>query len=329
MATIARYPFLRHLTGGATSYVRIAKGGKVRHQGVGLASWFRPLGAIVSEVPVDDREQAILFHVRTQDFFDVSVQGTLTYRVHTPEIAIERVDFSIGLADGRWTGRPLEQLAGLLVETAQQQTVQLLGQLTLTQAMTAGVAAARDAIAEGLGHDRRLAETGLTVVAVRIIAISPTPEIERALQTPAREAVQQEADRATFERRARAVEREAAIGENELTNRIELARREQDLVEQRGRNEQRAAELEMTTEELRSRAEAQATEQLGRAQGAAEGARMHAYRDVSDAVVMGLAVRELAAHMPDLKSLVLAPDLVTTALAQLRSHPAAPPERES
>lgn len=321
MAMITRYPFLRHLTAGATSYVRIARDGKVRRQGVAVAGWFRPLGVVVSEVPVDDREQPILFHVRTQDYFDVSVQGTLTYRVHAPETAVERVDFSIDLADGRWTGRPLEQLAGLLVETAQQQTVQLMSRLTLTQAMTAGVAATRDAIAEGLARDERLDETGLAVVAVRIIAIGPTPDVEKALQTPAREAVQQEADRATFERRARAVEREAAIGENELANQIELARREQDLVEQRGRNEQRAAELAMATEELRSRAQAEATELLGRAEGAAEAARMQAYREVSDAVVMGLAVRELAAHMPDLRSLVISPDLVTSALAQLRGGP--------
>ena len=42
------------------------------------------------------------------------------------------------------------------------------------------------------------------------------------MQTPAREAIQQDAERATFERRALAVEKEAAIGENELANQVEL-----------------------------------------------------------------------------------------------------------
>ena len=54
----------------------------------------------------------------------------------------------------------------------------------------------------------------------------PEPDVERALQTPARELVQQEADRATFERRALAVDSERAIAENELANQIELATRE-------------------------------------------------------------------------------------------------------
>lgn len=319
MTTIARYPFLRHLTAGANSFVRIAKNAKTTHEGVGIAAWFRPLGAVISEVPVDDRELPMLFHVRTRDFFDVTVQGTLTFRVVAPRTTMARVDFSVDPVSGQWQGRPLEQVAGLLVESAQQQTVQLLAGLTLTEAMTGGVGATRDAIAEGLIDDNRLTETGLAVVAVRIVAISPSPEVEKALQVPAREAVQQDADRATFERRAVAVEREAAIGENELANQIELSRRQQDLVEQHGRNDVRAAELAAATAEIQTRAEVEAIELRGRADGAAEQARMAAYAEVSDVVVLGLAVRELAAHMPDLKTLVLSPDAIGSALAQLRA----------
>ena len=60
--------------------------------------------------------------------------------------------------------------------------------------------------------------------------------------------MQQEADRATFERRAVAVERERAIGENELQTQIELARREEQLVAQRGANARREAEEEAERE---------------------------------------------------------------------------------
>ena len=79
-------------------------------------------------------------------------------------------------------------------------------------------------------------------MAVRVVAIRPEPDLEKALQTPARELVQQEADRATFERRALAVESERAIAENELHNQIELAKREEELIAQRGQNEQRRVE---------------------------------------------------------------------------------------
>ena len=103
----------------------------------------------------------------------------------------------------------------------------------------------------------RLTETGVGVVSARVVAIRPEPELERALQTPTREAVQQAADRATYDRRAQAVEQERAIAENELQNKIELARREQQLVEQHGANEHRRAELEAAARLVAAQGEAQ------------------------------------------------------------------------
>lgn len=317
MATITWFPFVRHLGGSATTYVQLLKAGAVRREGIGVSFWFRPLGATVSEVPVDDRELPMLFHGRTSDYFDVAVQGTITFRIHDPAMAARRIDFSVDPGTGLWRGRPLDQLAGLLVETAQQQTTQLLARHGLTDAVERGVEAARDAIAAGLASDARLADTGVSVISVRIVAISPEPDIEKALQTPARELIQQEADRATFERRARAVEREAAIGENELENQIELARREEQLVTQRGANGKRAAELAAATRLEEAQAQARATELVGAAEAGAEAARLAGYADLPEAVVLGLALRELAANMPDLQSLVVSPDALAPLLARL------------
>ena len=64
--------FLRHLRGAPTSYVRHTVRGKVRHEGIGQSFWYRPLTAVLSEVPVDDRELPLLFHARTADFAFVS-----------------------------------------------------------------------------------------------------------------------------------------------------------------------------------------------------------------------------------------------------------------
>ena len=41
---------------------------------------------------------------------------------------------------------------------------------------------------------------------MRVAAVAPTAEMEKALQQPTREAIQQNADEATFQRRALAVE---------------------------------------------------------------------------------------------------------------------------
>ncbi len=98
------------------------------------------------------------------------------------------------------------------------------------------------------------------------MALRPEPEVERALRTPAREQIQQEADRATYERRAVAVERERTIAENELASRIELARREEQLVEQRGTNARREAEEEAAADAVRARAEAARSVRLAEAE---------------------------------------------------------------
>ncbi|MFD3374530.1 MULTISPECIES: SPFH domain-containing protein [unclassified Streptomyces] len=266
MADITRRLGWRHLRGAPTAHVRHHRGGKLLHDGPGLSFWFRALTAALSEVPVDDRELAMTFHARTSDFQDVAVQATVTYRVSDPELAAARLDFSIDPDTGVWRGAPLEQLGTLLTETAQQHALDVLARTTLSAALADGVAAVRERVAAGLGAEPRLPATGIEVVAVRVVALRPEPEVERALRTPARELIQQEADRATYERRAVAVERERAIAENELASQIELARREEQLVDQRGTNARREAEEHAAADAVRAGAEAARTVRLAQAE---------------------------------------------------------------
>lgn len=330
MADIARYPLVRHLRGSGTAHVEQIRNGQTVRAGVGASFWFRPLSAVLNEVPVDDRELPLMFHARTSDFQDVTVQATVTYRVTNPSTAAGRIDFSIDPDTGLWRSTPLDQVAGLLTESAQQYAIDLLATGDLTTAMAGGVGPVRSVIADGLASDARLTETGIAVVGVRVVAVRPEPEVEKALRTPTREQVQQDADKATFERRAVAVERERAIGENELQTQIELARREEQLVTQRGANARREAEELAAAGVIASEAEARRTVTLaearaegtrlaGAAEGEAEAARVAAYREVSDGVLLALALKELAANLPKIETLVLSPDLVSKALAQLGS----------
>jgi regulator of protease activity HflC (stomatin/prohibitin superfamily) len=328
MADIRRRFGLRHLRAEPTTYVRVMRRGRIVHEGPGLAVWFRRLTASVSEVPIDERELPLVFHGRTADFQDVVVQATVTFRVADPGRAVERVDFSIDLDSGAWRSAPLEQLAGVLTELAQQYALAGLARSGLTALLVDGLPAIREAVSAGLRTDERIAEIGLEVVGVRVVALRPEPELERALQTPIREHLQQEADRATFERRALAVERERAISENEMQSQIELARREERLVAQRGANERRAAEEAASAQaihaeaaarkvRLMAHADAEATRLAGEAEAHAEAERLRAYREVSEATLLGLTLKELAGRLPSIQTLVLSPDVVTTALVRL------------
>lgn len=327
MADITKLTFLRHLRANPTSHVVHLRRGTVAHDGTGQAFWYRPLTAALSEIPVDDREQPLLFHARTIDFQDVSVQATVAYRIANPTTAATRLDFGIDPDSGQWRATPLEQLGGLLTELAQQYTLEVIARMTLPEALAAGVEPLRATMTVGLTGDPRLTAIGVEVVDVRVVAVRAEPEVERALQTPAREQVQGDADKATFERRALAVERERAIAENELKNQIELARREEQLVVQKGQNDRtRAVEMaaaeQITTESQANTrrtladAEAGSTRVVGEAEADAEAARLAAYRDVNPAIMLLLAVKELAGNLPEIGTVNLTPDLVTQALTR-------------
>jgi uncharacterized membrane protein YqiK len=189
------------------------------------------------------------------------------------------------------------------------------------------MAAVRERVASGLAGDPRISETGLGIVDVRVVAVRAEPDVERALQTPMREELQQDADKATFARRALAVERERAIAENELQNQIELARREEQLVEQKGQNERRRAteraaagridaEAQAGAQRLLAEAQADATRAVGTAEADAEAARLAAYRDLDAATILGLAAKELAGNLPQIGTLNLTPDLLTPLVAR-------------
>ena len=328
MADITRRPFLNHLRSDPTSFVLKLKDGQVTKSGAGVSFWFRPSTAALAEVPLEDREQVLQFTARTSDFQVVSVQATVTYRVVDPAVAATRIDFGIDPRTGDWNARPLERLGGLLTELAQQPALDHLAGTSLTDALAHGIAPVRQRVADELAGDQRLVERGLAVTDVRVVAIRAEADLERALQTPTREAVQQQADRATFERRAVAGETERAIAETELTNQIELARREEELVTQRGQNERRRAteqaEADRITaaaraerEGLLARAEADRARTVGEAKAAAEAAAFASYAEIDQGRILAIAARVLAANLPPLTHLSLTPDLLAPLLEKL------------
>ncbi|MEV6110615.1 SPFH domain-containing protein [Streptomyces sp. NPDC051940] len=328
MADIKRRLGWRHLRSAPTAHIRHHRSGRLVHDGTGLSFWFRSLSAALSEIPVADQELSVSFNARTADFQNVSVQATVAYRIADPARAAERLDFSIDPDTGVWRGSPLEQLATLLTESAQQHALDVLARTPLSEALVDGVAAVRERVAGGLGADERLPATGLDVVAVRVVAIRPEQEVERAMRTPTREKIQQEADRATYERRAVAVERERAIAENELASKIELARQEEQLVRQRGTNARREAEEAAAADAVRTeseaaravrtaQAQATAAREAGAARAEAEAAWLEVHARIEPAVLNALTAGRFAEHLPRIESVTLSPDVLTGLLARL------------
>ena len=328
MATISSVLFFRHLRSDPSFHViHYRRGAKVR-SGRGLAFWFLPLSASIAKVPCDDRDQAFLFRGRSADFQDVTAQGVVTYRVSDPEKLASRLDLSVDLKTGIYLKTPIEQLSQLLTQLAQQLAEEYMSRTPIRQILADGVAEVRARILEGLPQDTGLWAMGIEIVSVRVSGVSPTSELEKALQAPTRERIQQDSDEATFSRRAMAVEKERAIQENELQSQIELAKREELLISQRGQNELRRAtdetearKVEAEARALRKRLEGETQAETIRlvegAQVEAEGNRIDVYRELPSHVLMGLAAKELAGKLQKIEHLNVSPELLGPMLTSL------------
>lgn len=321
-------PFLRHVRAEPTSHVIRYRRGRLVRQGPGLAFWFRPITTAIAEIPVDDRELPFLFHARSADHQRVTVQGAITFRVADPALLAGRIDFSIHLRTGRWCSAPLEQVGGLLTQLAQQFVIDQLASRELRAILAEGVAPIRARIGRGLEAEPALAQLGLTVVAVRVADVAPTAEVEKALQQPAREQIQSRADEATFARRATAVDNERAIAENELANRVELARREEQLVAQQGANERLRAQEEAAARTVRAGSEdelkrldaqrrAETIELVEQAQLRGERERAEIQAALGADVLLALALQELAGQIGRVEHLAITPDLLAPLLQRV------------
>jgi hypothetical protein len=90
MAQITSYPFLRHFRADASSYVQQFENGHRVRSGRGLAFWFRPGGTSISEIPMDDQQLPYILSGHSADYQELTVYGTVIWRVATPDVALQR-----------------------------------------------------------------------------------------------------------------------------------------------------------------------------------------------------------------------------------------------
>lgn len=327
MAQIKAYPFVRQLRADASSYIQYFRKGHRVQGGRGLAFWFSPDGASITEVPLDDRQMPFMLKGQSEDFQELTVQGTVVWRVLDPQTLGDRVDFTIDLKKGLVTGRPIDQIEAVLVGLVRQATFAYLQEHGVRALLSAGIAPLQEVVAGHLVDEQSLVKMGLEAVSVTISSLIPTSELARALQAPTYESLQQQADEASFARRALAVEKERAIAENELNNQIELAAQQKDLIDRETANERFQVEASTATRKVsaladaemktvRAEAEAQSIRVVEMARAEAEGARMQVYGNVPPNVLMAMAAQEFAGSVKSIDNLTVTPDMLAGLIGQ-------------
>ena len=238
MATIRSYGPLRQARVEATAFLAVYHNGRLRRSGRGLPAWYSAAGSTaLVEIPADDREQIVQINATTRDFQVVSVQGAATWRAAEPLTLAERIDFSIDLRKGVYRADPLAQIESLVGGVMRIAVERHIAARTLAEVVDQGLEPLASAVVAELAAAGSLAAIGIAVTNVRVSGFSPAPELVRALRQPTLERLQQAADEATFARRAAAVEKEAAIAQNETRAKIRLEEERSRLIARERDNE--------------------------------------------------------------------------------------------
>jgi regulator of protease activity HflC (stomatin/prohibitin superfamily) len=218
---------IRYLKAPPTTYILFYKKGRLRRAGAGLSFlYFAPTSTVVA-VPFGSADVPFVFNEVSADFQAVTVQGQLTYRIAEPERLAALLDFS-QRPDGRPASDDPEVLKQRLVHITQLLAQSLIGRLGLREAL-AGSERLTTEILTGLQSSEALTQLGIEVLALSILSVRPTPEMARALEAEAREALLRNADLAVYARRNSAVEQERLIKESELSTEVAVAEKQREI----------------------------------------------------------------------------------------------------
>jgi hypothetical protein len=209
---------IRYMKSGPTTYVIQHVDGAVKREGVGLSFFYYAPGSTLVAVPLGSTDVPFVFNETTADFQAVTLQGQLTYRVADPRRTAGLLDFSLD-ARGGYRSEDPAALGDRLVRAAQVLARGFTARFGLRDVLTRGDVLAAELL-PALRKEEAVTMMGVEVLGLAVLSLKPTPEMGRALEAEAREALQRRSDEAIYARRNAAVEQERMIKENELNTEI-------------------------------------------------------------------------------------------------------------
>jgi SPFH domain/Band 7 family protein len=223
-----------------------------------------------------------------------------------------------------------------LVHTTQTLMHSETPKLSLREALTNGAPLSASVLA-GLKSSDAVAQLGVEILNLSLLSIRPTPEMAKALEAEAREALQRRSDEAIYARRNNAVEQERRIKESELNTEIAVEDKRRQIRETQMNadiaiEQQRSAWMEKRIENDRKHADSRAY---------AIEVTLKPVRDLDCKVltslsphgldskgIIALAFQEMASNAQKIGELNISPDLLRTLLASPAALPPVPRQQE-
>ena len=288
-------------------------------EGAGLSFlYFSPTSSIVS-VPLASANIPFVFNEPTADFQTLTVQGQMTFRMMEPKKAAAMLDFTVD-AKGRYASDEYQKLPERLVYGLQTLIRAEIQGLPLREALVHGDALTARVL-DRLRASPDVVQLGVEILNLAILSLKPTPEMAKALEAEAREALNRNADEAVYTRRNAAIEQERRIKENELQTDLLVQTKQRELHERGLEAEialekQRAALTDQKTENERKEADSRAYSlkaMIAPVQGLDWRVLMMLNPQGGDPRnTIAMAFQELASNAEKIGELNISPDLLRT-----------------
>jgi regulator of protease activity HflC (stomatin/prohibitin superfamily) len=308
-----------YLKANPTDYVLHFSRGKLTREGAGLSFfYFSPSSSIVS-IPLASANIPFVFNEPTADFQILTVQGQMTYRIMDPKKAAAMLDLTVD-AKGRHVSDQYQKLPERLVYGLQTLLRAAIQGLPLRDALVHGDQLAAQVL-DQLRASPDVAQLGVEILNLAVLSLRPTPEMAKALEAEAREALNQNADEAVYSRRNSAIEQERRLKENELQTELLVQTKQRELRERELEAEivlekQRAALTDQKTENERKEADGRAYSLkavIAPIQGLDWRTLMMLNPHGGDARnTIAMAFQELAGNAAKIGELNISPDLLRT-----------------
>ena len=111
-----------YFKGQPTEYILKYGAGRLRREGAGLAFFFWKHSTQIVAVPTSSVDSSFVFNEVTNNFQSVTIQGQLTYRIHSPKQASSLLNFTIDPRTRAYASNDPDRLAQRIVNVVQMET---------------------------------------------------------------------------------------------------------------------------------------------------------------------------------------------------------------
>ncbi|MBX3150465.1 SPFH domain-containing protein [Candidatus Obscuribacterales bacterium] len=212
-----------------TTFVMHYENGVLKRSGAGLSFFYFPAISSIVELPLSSSDVPFAFQESTIDFQEVTLQGQLTYRVSDPERLSRMLNYTVN-SNGEFVSEDPDLVSVRLINVTQTAARSVIRAMTLPEVLIANERIV-EAVLASVQSASLVTMLGLEVLGLTVAYIRPTPEMSRALEADAREAIQRKSDQAIYLRRNAAVEEERRIMESELNTEIAVETKKRQIAE--------------------------------------------------------------------------------------------------